>query len=150
MKSHSTGFAALLAAAFALTLIVVKPVHAGPGGAADVDLTGKPSAGLENRDVKGRRLKSDREILGVDCDTMDTVVAATNGVPTTIRAPANVGECVLFLSCQNEAGEETGLTDIEPGKGLHSYSCGADASKIVMDCIAGLEADDCCKLSYVP
>lgn len=76
-------------------------------------------------------------------------VATTNGVPTTINNPKNVGgedACKLTFECRDANNNQVGTSaPLSPGSIAHSFSCGAAAAKIVVVCDDdGTE----CKYSY--
>jgi hypothetical protein len=72
----------------------------------------------------------------VENSTEPNIVAITNGVSTTVRAPSNTGKCFFTLECRDSKGKTKVGADLFFGKTngtqKQSFSCPANAGSIVI------------------
>jgi len=84
------------------------------------------------------------------CDKTEYLVAQTNQVPTTIRAPQNTGSCDFDLYCADARSRNLEGTQLHMTKDSHliEFSCGSNASKIEVQSTE--KTDSRGELSYTP
>jgi hypothetical protein len=84
------------------------------------------------------------------CDKNEYLVAQTNQVPTTVRAPQNTGTCEFIMYCADARSRNIEGTQMQMSKDVHviSFSCGSGASKIEVQSTE--KTDGRGELSYAP
>ena len=84
------------------------------------------------------------------CDNHEYLVAQTNQVPATVKAPQNTGACNFVMYCADARSRNIEGTQLQMSKDVHviSFSCGAGASKIEVQSTE--KTDGRGELSYAP